>query len=408
MFPSGALLGPLPVAAQEIVAPETVGMSAAGLAQLSALMDEYVEAGRIAGGVAGVARRGQVVYVDASGYQDLESRTPMEVGSVFRIYSMTKSVTSVAVMMLWEEGRFDLDDPVSRYIPDFARVEVQDQGATARRPPAREITIRDLLLHTSGLSHRTSALYRDLEVRKRDIPMEQFIRNIVAAPLMEDPGTRYRYSEATTVLGGLVEIWAGMPLDRFMDDRIFTPLRMADTGFQVRPDQRSRLTTVYQRGEDGTLSAYEIEEVPFTERPGLFEGAVGLVSTVPDYLRFAQFLLNGGELDGVRLLEEDTVEMMTVNGLSEEVLAARGGTMGWGLANVNVAMGSSGTATAPGGAGAGSVPAGEYGWDGSAGTIFWNDPATETVIVLMWQNTPANPESLRQRLKALVHEAIVN
>jgi CubicO group peptidase (beta-lactamase class C family) len=236
--------------------------------------------------------------------------------------------------------------------------------------------------------------------------MEQFIRNIVAAPLMEDPGTRYRYSEATTVLGGLVEVWSGTPLDEFMHDRIFLPLGMTDTGFQVRPDQLDRLTTVYQRAPDGTLAPYEIEEIPFTLAPGLFEGAVGLVSTVPDYLRFALMLSNGGELDGRRLLQEESVDMMTVNGLSDEVLGVRGGSMGWGLANVNVVM-TPPPSSSTGGAAA-SPHAGEYGWDGSAGTIFWNDPATETVIVLMWQNSPANPESLRQRLKALVYEAIVN
>jgi CubicO group peptidase (beta-lactamase class C family) len=191
----------------------------------------------------------------------------------------------------------------------------------------------------------------------------------------------------------------------------------------VRTDQLDRLTTAYRRGDDGTLSPFELEEIPFTERPDLLEGAVGLVSTVPDYLRFAQMLLNLGELDGARLLRSETVEMMIRNGLSDEVLAARPGDLGWGLGNVNVVMGTadsgggpSGTARSGGAPSGGAAPGsasgtpsvGEYGWDGSAGTIFWNDPATETVIVLMWQNSPANPESLRQRLKALVHAAIVD
>jgi CubicO group peptidase (beta-lactamase class C family) len=398
-------------------------MSAGRLAEVTALMQQYVDAGTIAGAVAGVARRGQIVHLDAVGYQDLESRTSMTDRSLFRIYSMAKAVTSVAVMMLWEEDRFELDDPVSRYLPEFSRVAVQDPASGSTRPPVRQITVRDLILHTSGLNHRTSALYRDLGVRRRDMTMAQFIQNIVSAPLMEDPGTRYRYSEGTTVLGGLVEVWSGMPLDEFMDQRIFTPLRMVDTGFQVRTDQLDRLTTAYRRGDDGTLSPFELEEIPFTERPDLLEGAVGLVSTVPDYLRFAQMLLNLGELDGARLLRSETVEMMIRNGLSDEVLAARPGDLGWGLGNVNVVMGTadsgggpSGTARSGGAPSGGAAPGsasgtpsvGEYGWDGSAGTIFWNDPATETVIVLMWQNSPANPESLRQRLKALVHAAIVD
>jgi CubicO group peptidase (beta-lactamase class C family) len=386
-------LGPAAgVGAQEVVSPESVGLSSSRLAAVTAVMEEFVEAGNIAGAVAGVSRHGGVAYLGAAGFQDLATQTPMTDRSLCRIYSMSKAVTSVAVMMLWEEGRVGLDDSVSRYLPDFSRVQVRDEASGNLRPPIREITIRDLLLHTSGLNHRTSALYRDLGVRKRDIPMAEFIQNIVAAPLMEDPGTRYRYSEATTVLGGLVEVWSGRPLDEFLDDRIFGPLGMVDTGFQVRSDQLSRLATAYRREGDDALVPFELEEIPFTERPALLEGAVGLVSTVPDYLRFAQMLLNGGELDGVRILSAETVETITANGLSDDVLAARPGGSGWGLGNVNVSM----------------EAGGGYGWDGSAGTVFFNDPATDTVIVLMWQNSPANPGSLRQRLQALVREAIVD
>jgi CubicO group peptidase (beta-lactamase class C family) len=190
------------------------------------------------------------------------------------------------------------------------------------------------------------------------------------------------------VLGRLVEIWSGQPLDRFLDERVLRPLGMSDTGFWVPSDRRSRLATVYAPA-DGALKPLEIEEVPFTDRPALLEGAVGLVSTVPDYLRFAQMLLNRGQLAGVRILRADTVETMTRNGLTDSVLAARGGAMGWGLANVNVA-----------------IEGGEYGWDGTAGTIFWNDPAHEMVTILMTQSVPANPDGLRQRFKALVAQAV--
>jgi CubicO group peptidase (beta-lactamase class C family) len=205
---------------------------------------------------------------------------------------------------------------------------------------------------------------------------------------MEDPGTRFRYSEGTTVLGRLIEIWSGQPLDRFLEERIFAPLGMTDTGFWVPVDHRPRLTTVYAPA-DGGLKPIEIEEVPFTDRPALLEGAVGLVSTVPDYLRFAQMLLDKGQLGGVTILRAGTVEAVTRNGLSDAVLAARGGTMGWGLANVNVAL-----------------DGGEYGWDGTAGTIFWNDPAREMVTVLMTQSVPANPDGLRQRFKALIAQSV--
>lgn len=309
---------------------------------------------------------------------------------------MTKPITAVAVMMLHEEGRFRLDDPVAKYLPEFHDVMVVSPPEGAPRRPARPMTIEDLLLHTSGLSHRTSELYRTLQVRSREIPLPKFIENITRAPLVEDPGTRFRYSEATTVLGRLVEIWSGRSFDVFLDERIFQPLKMTDTVFTVGPDRRARLATVYAPGQNGGLVATEIETLPFTERPALLEGAVGLVSTVPDYLRFSQMLLNKGELEGARILKPETVARITSNGLPDAILKLRGGSMGWGLANVNVTMDPA------------SPLHGEYGWDGSAGTIFWIDPAREMITILMTQSTPANPDGIRQKFKALVHAALMN
>ena len=359
------------------------------------LLERYVGEQKIAGAVAAVAHKGKVVYLKAVGVQDLESRTPMSERSLFRIYSMTKPVTAVAAMMLQEEGRFALNDPVSKYIPEFkqAKVVAPDGGT---RAPAREVTVEDLLLHTSGLSHRTSDLYRREQVRSRAIPLPKFVENIVRVPLMEDPGTRFRYSEGTTVVGRLIEIWSGKPLDAFFEERVFKPLRMNDTTFWVGPQERARLATVYAPAPGGGLRPTEIEqEVPFTERPALLEGAVGLVSTAPDYLRFAQMLLNGGQLDGVRLLQAATVERITSNGLAEAVQKARGGSMGWGLANVNVLIDP------------GAANRGEYGWDGTAGTIFWVDPSRQRIAILMTQSAPANPDQIRQRFKAIIDADIV-
>ncbi len=372
------------------------GLDADGLARANALLDEFVRDRKIAGAVAAVARHGRVVSMHAAGVQDLSTGSPMAERSLFRIYSMTKPVTAVAVMMLWEEGRVRLDDPVQKYIPDFSRVVIAENGAT--RAPSRPITIEDLLLHTSGLNHRTSDEYRRAGVRDRSMSLPTFIGNVIRVPLMEDPGTRYRYSEATTVLGRLVEVVSGQPLDRFFTERIFAPLKMVDTGFVARPDQRARLTTVYAPAEGGGLRPVEIESVPFTEKPALLEGAVGLLSTVPDFMRFSQMLLNKGTLDGVRLLEADTVEMMVVNRLPPAITRDRGGVMGWGLANVNVVLDPSRL----------NYPAlaGEYGWDGTAGTIFWVDPVREVVIVLMTQSSPANPDRIRQRFKTLVEAAV--
>jgi CubicO group peptidase (beta-lactamase class C family) len=379
--------------------PESVGMSSDRLQAATALLRQYVTDRRISGAVAGVARRGRVVYLESVGMQNLDAKTAMTEASLFRVYSMTKAVTAVAVMMLVEEGKLRLSDPASTYLPEFKNARVQESGG-ASRAPARDITIQDLLLHTSGLSHRTSELYRQLRVRSRSESLPQFITNITRAPLMEDPGTRFRYSEATTVLGRIVEVVAAKPFDAFVTERILRPLGMNDTSWWVEGAAVPRLVTVYQRGQDGVLTPFEIEDVPFTQKPALIEGAVGLVSTAMDFLRFGQMLLNKGTLGGVRLLAAPTVESMTTNGLSEPVLQGKSGAVGWGLANVDVvvAPGSRGYLTA----------IGEYGWDGSAGTFFAVDPSRELVVTLMTQNLPANPDGLRQKFKAAVLESIVD
>jgi CubicO group peptidase (beta-lactamase class C family) len=367
--------------------PESVGLIRARLHEATALLNQFVADRKVAGAVAAVARQGKLAYIETAGFQNIDARTPMRADSLFRIYSMTKSVTAVAVMMLHDEGKFSLQDPVAKYLPEFRRVAVRD-GEGTTRPPARDMTVEDLLLHTSGLSHRTSELYRRADVRSRAIPMDQFIANIVRAPLMEDPHTAFRYSEATTVLGKLVEVWSGTPFDGFLDERVFRPLKMIDTGFWARPEQRARLTQVYAFSPNG-LTPMEIETVPFTNKPALLEGAVGLLSTVPDYLRFSQMLLNKGQLDGVRILKAATVERMVANGLPDAIVKTRNGT-GWGLANVNVAAD------------------GEYGWDGTAGTVFWIQPRREMVTILMTQSSPPNPDSLRQKFKAIVEQAAAN
>ena len=382
------------------VRPDAAGLSPERLREATELLNRYVAEQRIAGAVAGVARRGRIGYLEAVGIQDLQTRAPMTERSLFRIYSMTRPVTAVAVMMLHDEGRFTLGDPVAKFIPEFKNVVVSGEQGVPPRPAANAITVRDLLLHTSGLNARTSEIYRREQVRTRTMTMTQFIANLVRVPLMEEPGTRYRYSEGTTVLGRLVEIWSGKPFEVFLEERIFRPLRMTDTMFWAAgPDPRARLTTVYGPAQGGGLVQVETETLPFTERPTLIEGAVGLLSTVPDYLRFAQMLANKGQLDGVRLLSANTIEMMTANGLSDTVQKTRGGSMGWGLGNVQVVLSPS----------AGdSASKGEYGWDGTAGTIFWVDPGKEMLAVLMTQSVPSNPDQIRQRFKSIVQQAVVD
>ena len=379
--------------------PAAVGLSAERLQDATAVLRQAVVDHQVAGAVALVARRGKIAYLEPVGMQDVESRVPMSERTLFRIYSQTKAVTAVAVMMLREEGKFQLADPASKWLPEFKNVMVQTADGGSRNP-SREITIEDLLLHTSGLSHRNDAPYRQRQVRVRSQGLARFVTNITQAPLMEDPGRRFRYSEGTTVLGRLVEVWSGQPFDTFVTERILKPLGMNDTSFWVEGKAQARLATVYRRAQAGGLAPFEIEEdVPFTTRPALIEGAVGLVSTAPDFLRFCQMLLNKGELDGVRLLSAATVEMMTTNGLSSPVLQQRGGATGWGLANVDVVITPSprGYLTA----------AGEYGWDGSAGTFFSIDPARQLIVMLFAQNVPASPEGLRQRFKAAIDQSVV-
>jgi CubicO group peptidase (beta-lactamase class C family) len=394
----GTCLAAAVVTAAQSPLPRTnaaqVGLDPAKLTEATTLLDQFVTDGKIAGAVAAVARNGRLAYLQAVGVQDLRTRAPMTERSLFRIYSMTRPITAVAVMMLNEEKRFELDDPISRYIPEFDRVTVVDSPGATPRKPARSISVRDLLLHTSGINDRNSDPYRAAQVRSRSIPMSTFLDNVIRVPLMEDPGTRFRYGESTTILGRLVEVWSEQSFEAFLETRVFTPLKMVDTVFVVDESRRSRLATVYTPGTNGGLVPRETEAVPFTERPQLIEGTVGLVSTVPDFLRFSQMLLNRGELDGVRVLQAATVDRMTANGLPEEVLRRRSGTMGWGLANVNVQMDAA------------SPRAGEYSWDGTAGTIFWNDPTRQMVTMVWTQSQPSNPDQIRQKFKALIQAAV--
>jgi CubicO group peptidase (beta-lactamase class C family) len=374
--------------------PESVGLSAAELRKATDLLSQFVAAQKVAGAVAAVARKGQLAYLETVGVQDLASRAPMTERSVFRIYSMTRPITAVAAMMLMEEGRTRLDDPIAKYLPEFADVMVTAPDGPRR--PSRGITVEDLLLHTSGINDRQAELYRREKVRSRTDTLPQLMRNIVRVGLMEDPGTRHRYGESTSVVGRLIEVWSGKRLDAFFDERIFKPLKMVDTGFVVRPDQLTRWTTVYAPAQAGGIEPNEVEDVPFTAKPALLEGTVGLVSTVPDYLRFCQMLLNKGELDGARLLKRESVEKLIANGLPDAVLKQRGrGDTGWALANANVVLNPT------------SPLAGELSWDGTAGTIFWIDPAREMITLLFAPARPSNPDGIRQKFKATVQQAIV-
>lgn len=399
-----------PAAAQALAPaePESVGLSSSRLAEVTAALQARIDASDIAGVVAAAARHGRVVYFEALGQRDREAGDPMARDDLFRVYSMTRPVTSTAVMMLWEEGRFGLDDPIAQYLPQFADQRVFADPAApdpARtRPRAGDITVRHLLTHTSGLGSRHHPVYRAEGVRLRSITLPRMVDNAARVPLFEDPGTRFRYGISTTVLGRLVEVWSGRPFDEFLAERLFAPLGMTDTVFWADADRADRLTTVYRLDDaSGALYPWAIEDVPFTERPALIEGGVGLLSTVTDYLRFSQMFLNGGVLDGVRVLEPETVALMTRNHVPEAALPlARSGYMagsGWGL-GFNVVL-DAGRYPFP-------VGEGEYWWDGSSGTRFSIDPEHGLVTVIMAAVSPSRGGGFREEFKRLVHRAIMD
>lgn len=385
--------------------PESVGLSSAQLDRVTAGLQAHIDQGHIAGVVAAVVRDGRLVYMEALGQADIEAARPMPEDAIFRLYSMTRSMTSLAAMILWEEGAFQLDDPISRYLPQFVgqRVFADARSPDMDQTQSRDgdITVEHLLLHTSGLGSRSSGIYRAEGVRLRSISVEQMVDNAARTPLFEDPGTNWRYGISTTILGRLVEVWSGKPLEDYLQERVFGPLGMTDTGFWVEPEQADRLATVYRASREGELRPYQMEEIPFTEQPILIEGGVGLVASTMDFLRFSQMFLNGGELDGNRVLQPETVTMMTVNRIPDALLPIGFGRptlgQGWGL-GFSIVMDASQYAY--------PVNDGDFWWDGSAGTRFWIDPTENMVTIVMAQVSPASGRGFREEFKTGVDEAI--
>jgi len=404
----GLLATSPPTLAQSLptAAPESVGLSSRLLDRVAVNLQAHIDAGHIAGVVGAVVRDGRLVYMEALGQADIEAARPMPEDAIFRLYSMARSITSLAAMILWEEGKFRLDDPVSQFLPQFIgqRVFVDaDAPDMARtKPRTGEITVEHLLLHTSGMGSRSSPIYRAEGVRSRSISLRQMVDNAARTPLFEDPGTNWRYGISTTILGRLVEVWSGMPLEDFLEERVYGPLGMTDTGFWVEPERADRLATVYRPSPEGGLRPYEIEDVPFTEPPTLIEGGVGLVASTMDFLRFSQMFLNGGELDGNRVLQPETVAMMTVNRIPDVLLPIGFGSptlgQGWGL-GFSIVMDANEYAY--------PVNDGDFWWDGSAGTRFWIDPTENMVTIIMAQVSPSSGGGFREEFKTGVYEAIL-
>lgn len=406
--------GPALAADLPAAAAAAVGMSTAGLTAVTQGLQDRVAAGDIAGAVAMAARDGTLFYSAAVGSRELAATgataaaagAPMTPDSLFRIYSMTRPMTSVAILMLHDEGRLNLDDPVAKYLPRFAgqRVLTDPEGAdpAQSRPRRGDITIRQLLTHTSGVGDRASRLYVGARVRAWDMPLASVVDNYASVPLFEDPGTAFRYGESAEVLGRIVEVVSGEPLDAFLRRRLFAPLGMTDTVFFVDAARATRLAVVYRRGEDGRLAPYEIEPIPVTQPRALVSGGVGLVSTAGDLLKFAQFVLDDGMVDGRRLLAPATARLMRQDAVPP-TLKPIGRTgywlgSGWTLGGLALVTDPARYDHA--------VDLGEVWWDGSAGTRFWINPREGLVAVVLAQVVPARGGGFRETFKTRLHAAI--
>jgi CubicO group peptidase (beta-lactamase class C family) len=391
------------------------GFSAERLRRIDRFLDSAVAEARIAGAVALVLRDGRVAYQRTVGWADREAGRRMKPDAIFRIASQTKAITSVAVMILFEEGRIGLDDPISRYIPAFAgtRVAVRSDTGLELVPAKRPITIRQLLTHTSGISYGTDSLVAPLYAAEglgpkaggggwytadKDEPICRTMDRLGRLPVVAQPGEEYVYGYNSDVLGCLVEVVSGVPLDRFIATRITGPLKMTDTYFFLPPDRRDRLTAVYgsradrtiERAPDGPTGQGDYVDGPRQS----FAGGAGLLSTARDYARFLQMLLNGGELDGVRILSPKTVALMTSNQIG--TLFSPNGGLGFGL----------GFQTTEHAGASNLMSVGSYGWGGAYGTTYTVDPVERLVLVLMVQMLPDRSDA-RGRFPNLVYQALV-
>jgi CubicO group peptidase (beta-lactamase class C family) len=421
----------LPVCARELqplatATPEQVGMSLERLGRITSVLKKEIADGKLPGAVVMVARKGKVVYSDAIGFQDKGTNTPMKLDSIFRIYSMTKPLVSVAAMMLVEDGAIQLTDPISKFLPAFKDMQVSvatpgpDGKATYTTvPAAKPIIVQDLLRHSAGLAYAeitknepVRAAYVEAKFSQPGIidfdsrgmtPTEQ-VERIAKAPLIHQPGTTWEYSMAVDILGRVVEAASGKRLAVFLDERLFTPLKMVDTSFWLTAPKMSRLA---QPLPVDPASGQKVSVLDVSAEPGNDSGGAGALSTAPDYLRFGQMLMNGGELDGMRVLSRSTIKLMTSDHLGtriaaplqpgELLLGTPGYTFGLGFA-VRHGDGIAGV----------SGSAGEFMWAGYAGTFFWVDPKEEIVGVYMTQAPSPIRAYYRKMFKSLVYQALVD
>ena len=391
-------------------APQQTGFSPERLNRIGTVMHDHIEAGRLAGASGLIARNGKVVYREAWG--------DVKFDTIVRMYSMTKAVTGVAAMMLYEEGRFSLNEPVSKYLPEFANMRVAQEStdAAGKRiyytvPVERPITIRDLFRHTTGLDYagpkdeNGEPAYKKLGMSggapQTTFDLAEAVKRLATAPLNDQPGTKFRYGYSIDVLGRLVEVTSGKPLDQFFEERIFRPLAMKDTAFFVPEEKWRRLAVLYTPKKGGGIEpSTSPAQESYKKKPVLLLGGAGLVSTLDDYARFCMMLLNDGQLEGVRLLGRKSVELMRSDHLGN---LGRAGLLpdgyGFGLTfAVNLGPGKSATVGS----------AGEYYWGGAAGTAFWIDPVEKMMGVFLIQVLPPTGIPAGEQFKRLAYEALVD
>lgn len=392
--------------------PEQVGMSAQRLANLTPVLKSYVDSQQVAGSVALVARRGKLVYFEAFGQADREARVPMQTDSIFRIASQSKAIVTTAAMMLVEQGKLGLNDPIAKYIPEFAKATVavpKDGGGYYTTQLKRPITVRDLMTHTSGLSYGTGPAADEWKkagitgyyFSDRDEPIGATVARMAALPLDAQPGEKWIYGYSIDVLGVVAERASGMPLDELVRTSILAPLGMNDTAFYVPQEKRGRFTAVYARNGNAPIVRAPNEGAAgqgmYADGPRKsFSGGAGLTSTAGDYARFLSLMLGGGEFDGKRLLSRKTVELMTQDHLHGiPYNAGQGFGLGFYVVKDVGARGDPGSV-------------GEFGWGGAYHSTYWVDPVEKLVVVYLTQLNPAGDVDDFARLRALVYQAIVD
>ncbi len=388
------------------VKPEAAGFSSERLKRIDNNIMQWVNDGHTTGAVALIVRNGKIVYHKAFGYDDLEKTKPMRTDDIFRIGSQTKAITSVAVMMLYEEGKFLLDDPVSRYIPEFAKQLVLDSfiaidSSYTTVPAKSEITIRQLLTHTSGIGYspfgskeanaiiEKSGLNSGISVGKL---LATDIKKISKLPLLHQPGERFTYGKSTDVLGYLVEVTSGMSLDRFFKTRIFEPLRMNDTYFYLPESKYIRLVTLHEE-IDRKLQKASWEIISPITKGTYFSGGIGLSSTALDYAIFLQMLLNGGQFNGKRLLSRNTVRMMTMNQIGDINFGVNKFGLGFGITT------EKGSSILP-------TPEGVFEWGGGFATTYWADPKEKLIGIFYRQLWGTTHTEAPNKFKVLVYQAL--